>query len=131
MRRIVETATAPEPVGPYSQAVIAGDVVFLAGQIGLDPATGRLVAGGTAAEVAQVLANLTAVLRAAGVGPEAVVKTTIYLVDLADGPLVNEAYAHVFPAPHPARATVQVAALPAGARVEIEAVAVRDAAART
>ena len=131
MRRIVETTTAPAPVGPYSQAVIAGDVVFLAGQIGLDPGTGRLVAGGTAAEVAQVLANLTAVLRASGVGPEAVVKTTIYLVDLADGPLVNEAYAHVFPAPHPARATVQVAALPAGARVEIEAVAVRDPAART
>jgi 2-iminobutanoate/2-iminopropanoate deaminase len=130
MRRSVETPAAPAPVGPYSQAVIAGGLIFVAGQIGLDPGTGRLVPGGTSAEVAQVLANLTAVLRAAGVGPEAVVKTTIYLADLADGPLVNEAYARAFPAPHPARATVQVAALPAGARVEIEAVAVRDGTAR-
>lgn len=130
MKRIVETTTAPAPVGPYSQAVLAGDLLFLAGQIGLDPGTGRLVAGGTTAEVAQVLANLTAVLRAAGLGPEAVVKTTIYLVDLTEGPLVNEAYARVFSAPYPARATVQVSALPAGARVEIEAVAVRDDAAR-
>jgi 2-iminobutanoate/2-iminopropanoate deaminase len=130
MRRSVETPAAPAPVGPYSQAVIAGGLIFVAGQIGLDPGTGRLVPGGTSAEVAQVLANLTAVLRAAGVGPQAVVKTTIYLADLADGPLVNEAYARAFPAPHPARATVQVAALPAGARVEIEAVAVQDGAAR-
>jgi 2-iminobutanoate/2-iminopropanoate deaminase len=130
MRRIVQTTAAPAPVGPYSQAVVAGDLIFVAGQIGLDPATGRLVPGGTPAEVAQVLDNLTAVLRAAGVGPEAVVKTTVYLVDLTDGPLVNAAYARAFPAPHPARATVQVAALPAGARVEIEAVAARDGAAR-
>jgi 2-iminobutanoate/2-iminopropanoate deaminase len=127
MTRIVETTDAPAPVGPYSQAVVAGDLIFLAGQIGLDPATGRLVAGGAGAEVTRVLENLTAVLRAAGVGPEAVVRTTIYLVDLADGPVVNEAYARAFPAPHPARATVQVAALPAGARVEIEAIAARGA----
>jgi 2-iminobutanoate/2-iminopropanoate deaminase len=128
-KRIVHTTAAPAPVGPYSQAVIAGDLVFLAGQIGLNPESGTLVEGGTAAEVARVLENLTAVLREAGLGPEAVVKTTIYLVDLADGPLVNEAYARTFPAPHPARATVEVAALPAGARVEIEAIAVRGAGA--
>ncbi len=126
MRRTVETDEAPRPVGPYAQAVLAGDFVFAAGQIGLDPATGRLVAGGTRAELAQVLANLSAVLRASGHGLDDVVKTTVYLVDLGEMALVNELYAAAFPAPHPARATVQVAALPAGARVEIEAIAVRS-----
>jgi len=125
VRRTVEAEDAPKPVGPYAQAVLAGDFVFLAGQIGLDPATGRLVAGGTREQLVQVLENLHAVLRATGHGLADVVKTTVYLVDLAEMALVNEAYARYFPAPHPARATVQVAALPAGARVEIEAVAVR------
>lgn len=127
MRRTVETDDAPKPVGPYAQAVLAGDFVFVAGQIGLDPATGRLVPGGTRAELARVLQNLAAVLRAAGHTLDDVVKTTVYLIDLGEMALVNEVYAGAFPVPHPARATVQVAALPAGARVEIEAIAVRSA----
>ncbi|HWP67148.1 MAG TPA: Rid family detoxifying hydrolase [Candidatus Limnocylindria bacterium] len=124
-RRVVESAAAPRPVGPYAQAVDAGSLVFCAGQIGLDPATGRLVAGGTVAELRQALANLAAVLAAAGLGLDDVVKTTLFLVDLADGPAVNAAYGEVFRAPYPARSTVQVSALPAGARVEIEAIAAR------
>lgn len=124
-RTVVSTDAAPAPIGPYAQAVVAGDLVFVAGQIGLDPATGTLVAGGIAAEAPRVLANLTAVLAAAGCTPGDVVKTTVYLVDLADGPKFGEAYARAFAAPYPARATVQVAALPAGARVEVEAVARR------
>jgi 2-iminobutanoate/2-iminopropanoate deaminase len=126
VRRTVEAEEAPKPVGPYAQAVLAGDLVFLAGQIGLDPATGRLVEGGTREQLVQVLENLAAVLRATGHGLDDVVKTTVYLVDLREMALVNEVYARYFPPPHPARATVQVAALPAGARVEIEAVALRE-----
>jgi 2-iminobutanoate/2-iminopropanoate deaminase len=125
MRRTVESDDAPRPVGPYAQAVLAGDFVFVAGQIGLDPATGKLVPGGTRAELDRVLTNLTAVLRASGHTLEDVVKTTVYLIDLGEMALVNETYAGAFSAPHPARATVQVVALPAGARVEIEAIAVR------
>ena len=127
MRRTVETDDAPKPVGPYAQAVLAGELVFLAGQIGIDPATGRLVEGGTREQLVRVLDNLSAVLGATGHGLEDVVKTTVYLVDLGEMALVNEVYARYFPAPHPARATVQVVALPAGARVEVEAVAVRAA----
>jgi len=127
IRDVVSTAAAPAPIGPYSQAVIAGDLVFVAGQIGLDPTTGKLVAGGVAAEAPRVLANLVAVLAAAGCGPADVVKTTVYLVDLADGPAFGDAYTRTFHPPYPARATVQVAALPAGARVEVEAVARRPA----
>src|SRR5262245_63809823 len=127
MRRTVEADDAPAPVGPYAQAVLAGDFVFVAGQIGLDPRTGRLVEGGTREQLVRVLDNLTAVLRATGHGLDDVVKTTVYLIDLGEMALVNEIYARYFPAPHPARATVQVAALPAGARVEVEAVALRTA----
>ncbi|MFN8543338.1 MAG: Rid family detoxifying hydrolase [Candidatus Binatia bacterium] len=126
-RRIVTTAAAPPPIGPYSQAVVAEPLVFCAGQIGLDPVTGTLVAGGVRAEAERVCANLAAVLAAEDLTLADVVKTTVWLVDLADGPVVGEVYARHFPAPHPARATVQVAALPAGARVEIEAIAVRRA----
>jgi 2-iminobutanoate/2-iminopropanoate deaminase len=125
MRRTIETEEAPKPVGPYAQAVLAGELIFLAGQIGLDPATGRLVEGGTREQLVRVLDNLAAVLRAAGHGLADVVKTTVYLVDLTEMALVNEVYGRYFPVPHPARATVQVAALPAGARVEVEAVALR------
>jgi 2-iminobutanoate/2-iminopropanoate deaminase len=127
MRRTIETEDAPKPVGPYAQAVLAGELIFLAGQIGLDPATGRLVEGGTREQLVRVLDNLAAVLRAAGHGLADVVKTTVYLVDLTEMALVNEVYGRYFPVPHPARATVQVAALPAGARVEVEAVALRGA----
>jgi 2-iminobutanoate/2-iminopropanoate deaminase len=124
-RRIILTEKAPKPVGPYSQAVVSGDLVFCAGQIGLDPATGRLVDGGFAAQLAQVLANIAAVLGAEGLGLGDVVKTTVFVTDLKDGPALNEAYGRAFPEPYPARSTVQVAALPAGAVVEIEVVARR------
>ena len=126
MRRHVETAEAPKPIGPYSQAIDTGSMVFCAGQIGLDPATGALVAGGVEREAEQVFANLAAVLAAAGLTLADVVKTTLFLVDLADGPKVGAIYARLLPAPYPARSTIQVAALPAGARVELEAIAVRS-----
>ena len=116
---------APRALGPYAQAVVAGDLVFCSGQVGLDPATGALVPGGIAAETARALENLAAVLRAAGFCLADVVKTTVYLTDLGEFAAMNEVYGRYLPAPHPARATVQVAKLPAGARVEIEAVATR------
>jgi 2-iminobutanoate/2-iminopropanoate deaminase len=121
----IATDGAPRALGPYAQAVVAGDLVFCAGQVGLDPATGQLVAGGIRAETARACENLAAVLAAAGLGLRDVVKTTVYIVDLAEFAILNEVYGRYFPAPHPARATVQVAALPAGARVEIEAIAAR------
>ena len=124
-RRAIETPDAPRALGPYSQAVAAGETVFCAGQVGLDPATGKLVPGGIAAETARVLENLDAVLAAAGLSLGDVVKTTVFLADLTEFAAMNEVYGRHFTAPYPARATVQVAALPAGARVEIEAVAVR------
>ena len=121
----IGTDGAPRPIGPYSQAVAAGELVFCAGQIGLDPATGRLVPGGLIAEAARALENLAAVLTAAGLGLGDVVKTTVYLVDLSEGAVLNEIYGSYFVPPYPARATVQVAALPAGARVEVDAIAAR------
>ena len=124
-RETVASDAAPRAIGPYAQAVVAGDLVFCSGQVGLDPASGRLVPGGVAAEAARALESLAAVLSAAGLGLGDVVKTTVYLVDLAEFAAVNEVYARYFHAPYPARATVGVAALPAGARVEIEAVAAR------
>lgn len=123
--RTIESPGAPRPVGPYSQAIEAGAFVFCAGQIGLDPASGRLVGGGTLPEFRQALGNLRAVLEAADLALGDVVKTTLFLVDLGDGPAVNAVYGESFVAPFPARSTVQVAALPAGARVEIDAIAVR------
>jgi reactive intermediate/imine deaminase len=122
----IETAQAPAPVGPYNQAVRAGNLLFCSGQIALDPASGSLVgAGDVALETRQVLANLLAVLDAAGARPSQVVRTTVFLADLADFATVNFLYAEVFGAGvSPARACVQVAALPKGARVEIDAIAV-------
>jgi len=122
----VNTAAAPAPVGPYNQAVRAGGVLYCSGQIALDPASGELVGGGDVeAETRQVLANLQAVLTAAGAGPAQVVRTTVYLADLADFTRVNVLYAELFgTGVSPARACVQVAALPRGARVEIDAIAV-------
>jgi 2-iminobutanoate/2-iminopropanoate deaminase len=120
---IVQTDAAPEAVGPYSQAVRANGFLFTAGQVGLDPATGKLVEGGVAAETRRVLANLAAVLQAGGSGLDRVVKTTVFLADLADFKTMNEVYAEMFGGHRPARSTVQVAALPLGAQVEIEAVA--------
>ena len=122
----IETAQAPAPVGPYNQAVRAGNLLFCSGQIALDPTSGNLVgAGDVALETRQVLANLLAVLDAAGARPSQVVRTTVFLADLADFATVNGLYAEVFGAGvSPARACVQVAALPKGARVEIDAIAV-------
>jgi 2-iminobutanoate/2-iminopropanoate deaminase len=124
MTQAITTPEAPQAIGPYAQAVQAGQWVFLSGQIGLDPASGELVAGGVEAETERVLANLRAVLAAAGLTLAHVVRTTIYLVDLADFGRVNEIYGRAFSAPFPARATVGVAALPRGARVEIDAIAI-------
>ena len=124
MKDVIATEDAPAAIGPYSQAVAASGLVFLSGQIPLDPATGQLVAGDVAAQTTRVLENLRAILAAAGAGFGDVVRTTIYLVEMADFPKVNETYAKRFSGTFPARATVQVAALPKGARVEIDAIAI-------
>jgi 2-iminobutanoate/2-iminopropanoate deaminase len=120
----VQTDDAPAAVGPYSQAVKAGSLLFCSGQIPLDPDTGALVEGDITAAAEQALENLGAVLAAAGASPSQVVKTTVYLVDLADFAAVNAAYARFFGNHKPARACVQVSALPKGATVEIDAIAV-------
>lgn len=119
----VATDDAPKAIGPYSQAVRAGDFLFLSGQIALDPKSGSIVPGGIEAETSQVLANLSAVLAAGGASWADVVKTTIYLTNFADFAIVNRLYGEVAGAVPPARATVQAAALPRGAVVEIDAVA--------
>ena len=125
MRRTVDTEQAPRPIGPYSQAIDTGGLVFCAGQVGLDPGTGRLVDGDVAAQADRAILNLAAVLASVGLDLADGVKTTVFLVDIADGPAMSAVYGRLFPAPYPARSTVAVAALPAGARVEIEAIAVR------
>jgi 2-iminobutanoate/2-iminopropanoate deaminase len=119
----IRTDTAPAAIGPYSQALRSGDLLFLSGQIPLDPATGALVDGNIEEQTQRVMNNLEAVLRAAGASFEDVVKTTIYLTDLGDFGAMNEVYAGFFGEAPPARATLQVAALPKGARVEIDAIA--------
>lgn len=121
--KAIETKDAPAAIGPYSQAIRAGEMVFLSGQVPIDPKTGELVSGDVVAQTERVLDNLAAVLAAAGAGFEHVVKTTIYLVDMADFQAVNQTYAKRFASAPPARATVQVAALPKAARVEIDAIA--------
>jgi 2-iminobutanoate/2-iminopropanoate deaminase len=123
--RAVESGRAPAPIGPYSQALEAGEWLFCSGQIGLDPQSRQLVAGGVREEARQALINLGAVLAEAGLGFEDVVKTTLYLADLGDFSVVNEVYGEFARSPYPARATVGVAALPRGAKVEIEAIARR------
>lgn len=123
---VIESALAPKPIGPYSQAIETkpGKMVFLSGQVGIDPASGQLVGGGVEAEAEQVMKNLKAVLEAARLGFPDVVRCTIYLMDLNDFGKVNEIYGRYFPRNPPARATVQVSGLPKGARVEIDAIAV-------
>lgn len=118
----ISTPNAPAAIGPYSQAVSARGMLFCSGQLGLDPATGELT-GDTAAQADRVLRNVRALLEAAGAGMHDVVRTTIYLADMADFAIVNEVYARHFEEPYPARSTVAVAALPRGGRVEIEATA--------
>jgi 2-iminobutanoate/2-iminopropanoate deaminase len=123
MVRSVQTKDAPSAIGPYSQGVVAGGFLFTAGQIGLDPATGQVVGGDVSAQATRVLANLTAVLAAAGATWHDVVKTTVFLQDMADFAKVNEVYSAALGDARPARTTVQVAGLPRGVLVEIDAVA--------
>lgn len=123
MREAVATDRAPAAIGPYAQAVRAGQLLFLSGQVPLDPSTGDLVDGDVAAQTHRVMQNLEAVLAAAGASLARVVRTTIYVHDLADFAAVNDVYGSYFTAPYPARATVQVARLPKDARVEIDAIA--------
>jgi len=125
-RRIISTPEAPKAVGPYSQAVAAGNLLFCSGQIPLRPATGELLEGDVTEQTTQVLENLGAVLRANRMTFSDVVKTTVFLTDLGDFAAMNDVYAIYFPSNQPARSTIQVAALPKGARVEIEAIAMAD-----
>ena len=122
--RVVATAGAPAAIGPYVQARVEGRTVYCSGQIALDPATGQLIEGGVTEQTRRVLDNLTAVLQAAGGGLASVVKTTVFLAEMADFAAMNEVYAAYFAEPYPARSTVAAAGLPRAARVEIEAVAV-------
>lgn len=124
-KKRVSTDRGPAAIGPYSQAIAAGDFVFVSGQIPLDPATGLLVKGDVAAQTERVMMNLAAILEAAGSSLDQAVKTTIYLADLGDFEAMNRAYGKAFTGDPPARATVQAAGLPRGALLEIEMVALR------
>jgi 2-iminobutanoate/2-iminopropanoate deaminase len=125
-KKIVSSDAAPKAIGPYSQAVDLGDLVFLSGQIPLDPASGQMVgAGDVVAQTERVIQNMQGVLQAAGMTLANVVRTTVFMIDLAEFPRMNEVYAKYFPQDPPARSTVQVAALPRGSRVEIDAIARR------
>ena len=123
VKDIIATDRAPRAIGPYSQAVRAGNLVFASGQIPIDPATGEFVPGGIAEQTEQVLRNLTAVFETAGLGMDQVIKTTVFLADMDDFTAMNEVYGRFFGAAPPARATVQAGRLPRDARVEIEAIA--------
>lgn len=122
-RQAVSTTGAPVAIGPYSQAIRAGHLVFVSGQIALRPATGDLLQGDVAAQTEQVITNISAILAAAGTSCRRVIKSTVFLVDMADFAAMNEVYARWFEPAAPARSTVAVAALPRGARVEIEVIA--------
>lgn len=124
-KKIIYTQNAPQAVGPYSQAVLAGNFLFTAGQIGLDPSTGKLVEGGIEAQSLRVMENLKAVLNAAGLDFSHVIKSTVYLADIHDFKVFNGIYGEYFLSEPPARSAFQVAALPLGAEVEIEMVACR------
>lgn len=123
MKKEVKTDKAPQAIGPYSQGIIAPPFVFCSGQIPLDPATGQLVTGGIEEQTRRVLQNVSAVLEAAGSGLDLAVKTTVYIKDMNEFAAMNKVYGEFFPAPAPARATVEVARLPRDVRVEIEVVA--------
>ena len=123
MRQAVATPSAPKAIGPYSQAIRAGSLLFVSGQIPLDPATGQMVEGGIAAQTHRVFQNLAAILEAAGTSFDQVVRTTVYLADMNDFAAMNEVYGTYFSSPAPARATVQAARLPRDARVEIDVIA--------
>jgi 2-iminobutanoate/2-iminopropanoate deaminase len=123
MNEVIKTDTAPKAIGPYSQAIRAGSFLFVSGQIALEPLSGKLLEGDAALQAEQVMQNLGAILSAAKLDFDRVVKATIYLTDLADYAAVNEVYGRRFPHAPPARSTVQVSALPRGARVEIDLIA--------
>ena len=123
MRSAISTSSAPGAIGPYSQAIRAGDFLFISGQIPIDPATGSLIQGGIADQTRRVLDNLGAILTAAGASFDRVVKTTVYLADMSEFAAMNEVYAQYFAQPAPARATIQAAALPRNVRVEIDLIA--------
>lgn len=131
MKKIISTNDAPAAIGPYSQAVRSGNLLFCSGQIPLDPKSGEIVSGDIAAQTRRVLDNIAAVLRAEGLSFDSVVKTTIFLTNLGDFQKVNEIYGSYFEQNPPARSTVQVAALPKGANVEIEVIAVANETERT
>jgi len=124
MKTIISTSKAPAAIGPYSQAVRKGDTLYLSGQIGMVPATGELVSADVKEQTGQALANMKAVLAEAGASPAAAVKVTVFIVDMADFQAVNSVYSETFGSDAPARSCVAVAALPKGARVEVEAIAV-------
>jgi 2-iminobutanoate/2-iminopropanoate deaminase len=123
-RKVIKSVNAPKAIGPYSVAIQTGNLIFSSGQLGLDPATGNLVSGGIETETRQALTNIHNVLKDAGSGMESVVKTIVFLKDMADFSIMNTVYAEFFPNNPPARSTVQVAALPKGGAVEIEAIAI-------
>ena len=123
MKKVITTSEAPKAVGPYSQAVAVGNFLFAAGQIPLDPATGELIEGDVTVQTDRVLQNVAGVLRANGMTFANVVKSTVFMVDLANFAAMNAVYSKYFSEPFPARSTIQVAALPKGAQVEIEVVA--------
>ena len=122
-KKHVTSSKAPKPIGPYSQAIIAGGLLFVSGQIPIDPATGELVEGDIEAQTEQVLKNVVAILKEAKMGPENVVKTTVFLKDLAEFTRMNEVYARYLGKEPPARSTIQAAGLPRGARIEIDVIA--------
>jgi len=126
MREVIATSNAPQAIGPYSQAIRAKGFVFVSGQIPLDPATGQIVEGGVAEQTGRALANLDAVLKAAGSALDQVVRTTVYLKDMGEFAAMNDVYARFFPREAPARATVEVARLPKDVRVEIDAIALAE-----
>ena len=123
MRQAVSTASAPKAIGPYSQAVRAGSLLFVSGQVPIDPATGQIVAGDIGVQTHRVFQNIGEILKAGGASFDHVVRTTVFLADMNDFAAMNEAYATYFTAPAPARATVQVSRLPKDARVEIDVIA--------
>lgn len=123
MKKHITSPDAPKPIGPYSQAVVAGGLMFVSGQIAIDPATDKIVEGDVAAQTEQVLKNLMAILKEAKMGAENVVKTTVFLSDMADFAKMNEVYGRVLGKQPPARSTVQAAGLPRGVKVEIDLIA--------
>lgn len=125
-KKVIHTGNAPAAIGPYSQAIAANSLLFISGQLPVDPSTGEVVAGGAKEQALQSLANLQAILKASGTDVHAVVKTTVFLKDLADFQIVNEVYASVFTKDYPARACVQVAKLPKDVLVEVEAIAILE-----